>query len=159
MMDMGRIHSGYHEEKTCAICGKPFDAHAPNTKCCPACRAGQKKGTVAYLKTCKICGRHFVTGQRNRRYCDDCLAKGFHAPRKCKCCGQVFAPITHSRGGARELKYCPDCLAMMDAGERKEDIQRARVNLSLKAKEQAARAAGMSYGMYSAWVRLKGAAK
>ena len=42
MMDMGRIHSGYHEEKTCAICGKPFDAHAPNTKCCPACRAGQK---------------------------------------------------------------------------------------------------------------------
>ena len=100
-----------------------------------------------------------MTGQRNRRYCDDCLAKGFHAPRKCKCCGQVFAPITHSRGGARELKYCPDCLAMMDAGERKEDIQRARVNLSLKAKEQAARAAGMSYGMYSAWVRLKGAAK
>ena len=41
MMDMGRIHSD-HEEKTCAICGKPFDAHAPNAKYCPSCRAGQK---------------------------------------------------------------------------------------------------------------------
>ena len=149
---------GFHEERVCAICGRPFTAHAPNGRYCKDCRDGQRKGRVAYLKTCKICGKHFATGNRNRKYCDDCLAQGFHAPKKCKCCGQVFTPIGFG-GGERAMKYCPDCLAMMDAGERKEDIQRARVNLSLKAKEQAARAAGMSYGMYSAITRMKGAAK
>lgn len=40
MMDMGRIHSGYHEEKTCAKCGKPFVPHTPSAKYCDDCNTG-----------------------------------------------------------------------------------------------------------------------
>lgn len=109
-----------------------------------------------YKRICRICGKTFETENKGRGYCDECKRLGRHPPRKCKACGRMFEPHRSSKSGKGNLtQYCDECKARMKAGVKLSDIQRHYTNLRLDENERAARASGMTYGVWSALRRME----
>ena len=80
-------------------------------------------------RSCGVCGNEF-DGYRNEKYCPTCKAEG---KKLCSMCGEVIQV-------AKSRYYCPEC----------ERVLRKKQNA---AAAKAAKAAGMSYGKYTAMMR------
>jgi hypothetical protein len=101
-------------------------------------------------RSCGVCGKEFE-GYRNERYCPTCKAEG---KKLCSMCGQVIQ-------AAKNRYYCPECERVKRQKWNKVEAKKARgmaeatrtAPLTLDEKAKAAKAAGMSYGKYSALMR------
>ena len=98
-------------------------------------------------RSCGVCGKEFE-GYRNQKYCPTCKAEG---KKLCSMCGKVIQV-------AKNRYYCPECERVrwhqnheQAAKKAKEEARTAPPTIDEKAK--AAKAAGMSYGKYSALMR------
>ena len=98
-------------------------------------------------RTCNVCGKEYE-GYRNEKYCPICKAEG---KKLCSMCGQVIQV-------AKSRYYCPECERVR--GQKRHEVEakiRAEATwtapLTLDEKAKAAKAAGMSYGKYSALMR------
>lgn len=102
-------------------------------------------------RTCGVCGKEF-DGYRNQKYCPTCKAEG---KKLCSMCGQVVQL-------AKSRYYCPECERVKRQKWNKLAAKKAKVKakaevraapLTIDEKAKAAKAAGMSYGKYSAMMR------
>mgnify|MGYP000858648726 CR=1 FL=1 len=101
-------------------------------------------------RTCNVCGNAF-DGYRNEKYCQACKAEG---KKLCSMCGQVIQV-------AKSRYYCPECERVKGQKRHEVEAKKARgmaeatrtAPLTLDDKAKAAKAAGMSYGKYSALMR------
>lgn len=101
-------------------------------------------------RTCNVCGKEYE-GYRNEKYCPACKAEG---KKLCSMCGQVIQ-------AAKSRYYCPECERVKRQKENKLAAKKAKIKaeatrtapLTLDDKAKAAKAAGMSYGKYSALMR------
>lgn len=109
---------------------------------------------MAFEKTCKICGKPFTSERRGQLYCDECKRLGRHPPKKCRICGRPFIPVDKSKQHGAVTTCCDDCAARLAAGEKARDIRRDTVYRRIDTMQQAARAAGVSYGVWSAMCRM-----
>ena len=98
-------------------------------------------------RSCGVCGNEF-DGYRNEKYCPTCKAEG---KKLCAMCGKVIQT-------GEKRYYCPECERVQwhkkheqAAKKAKEEVRTAPLTIDEKAK--AAKAAGMSYGKYSAMMR------
>ena len=98
-------------------------------------------------RMCGVCGNEF-DGYRNQKYCPTCKAEG---KKLCSMCGKVIQ-------AAKNRYYCPECERVrwhqnheQTAKKAKAEARTARPTIDEKAK--AAKAAGMSYGKYTAMMR------
>lgn len=98
-------------------------------------------------RACGVCGNEF-DGYRNQKYCPTCKAEG---KKLCSMCGKVIQ-------AAKNRYYCPECESVrwhqnheQTAKKAKEEVRTAPLTIDEKAK--AAKAAGMSYGKYTAMMR------
>lgn len=102
-------------------------------------------------RSCGVCGKEF-DGYRNEKYCPTCKAEG---KKLCSMCGQVIQV-------AKSRYYCPECERVKRQKWNKAEAKKAKIKaeaetrtaqLTLDDKAKAAKAAGMSYGKYSALMR------
>ena len=98
-------------------------------------------------RTCNVCGKEFE-GYRNEKYCQACKAEG---KKLCSMCGQVIQV-------AKNRYYCPECERVKrqkwnEAEAKKAKAEARTAPLTIDEKAKAAKAAGMSYGKYSALMR------
>lgn len=98
-------------------------------------------------RSCGVCGKEF-DGYRNEKYCPTCKAEG---KKLCSMCGQVIQV-------AKNRYYCPECERVKrqkwnEAEAKKAKAEARTAPLTLDDKAKAAKAAGMSYGKYSALMR------
>ena len=101
-------------------------------------------------RSCCVCGNEF-DGYRNEKYCPTCKAEG---KKLCSMCGKVIQV-------AKSRYYCPECERVKRQKWNKVEAKKERVKaeatrtapLTLDDKAKAAKAAGMSYGKYSALMR------
>ena len=101
-------------------------------------------------RSCGVCGKEFE-GYRNEKYCQACKAEG---KKLCSMCGQVIQ-------AAKSRYYCPECERVKGQKRHEVEANKARIKaeatrtapLTLDDKVKAAKAAGMSYGKYSALMR------
>ena len=98
-------------------------------------------------RSCGVCGNEFE-GYRNEKYCPTCKAEG---KKLCAMCGKVIQT-------GEKRYYCPECERVQwhkkheqAAKKAKEEVWTAPLTIDEKVK--AAKAAGMSYGKYSAMMR------
>lgn len=98
-------------------------------------------------QVCGVCGKEF-DGHRNEKYCPTCKAEG---KKLCSMCGKVIQV-------AKSRYYCPECRRVR--GQKRHEVEakiRAEATrtapLTIDEKAKAAKAAGMSYGKYSALMR------
>ena len=98
-------------------------------------------------RSCGVCGKEFE-GYRNQKYCPTCKAEG---KKLCSMCGKVIQV-------AKNRYYCPECERVrwhqnheQTAKKAKAEVRTAPLTIDEKAK--AAKAAGMSYGKYTAMMR------
>ena len=98
-------------------------------------------------RSCGVCGKEF-DGYRNEKYCPTCKAEG---KKLCSMCGKVIQ-------AAKNRYYCPECERVrwhqnyeQTAKKAKAEVRTAPLTIDEKAK--AAKAAGMSYGKYTAMMR------
>ena len=98
-------------------------------------------------RSCGVCGKEFE-GYRNEKYCPTCKAEG---KKLCSMCGKVIQV-------AKNRYYCPECERVrwhqnheQTAKKAKAEVRTAPLTIDEKAK--AAKAAGMSYGKYTAMMR------
>ena len=88
-------------------------------------------------RSCGVCGKEF-DGYRNEKYCPTCKAEG---KKLCSMCGKVIQV-------AKSLCYCPECRRVRGQKRHEAEVRTAPPTIDEKAK--AAKAAGMSYGKYTA---------
>ena len=101
-------------------------------------------------RSCGVCGKEFE-GYRNEKYCQACKAEG---KKLCSMCGQVIQ-------AAKSRYYCPECERVKRQKRHEVEAKKARVKaeatrtapLTLDEKAREAKAAGMSYGKYTAMMR------
>lgn len=98
-------------------------------------------------RSCGVCGKEF-DGYRNEKYCPTCKAEG---KKLCSMCGKVIQV-------AKSRYYCPECERVKrqkwnEAEAKKAKAEARTAPLTLDDKAKAAKAAGMSYGKYSALMR------
>ena len=97
-------------------------------------------------KTCLICGKVFETA-KGAKFCPDCRTQG---KRICTQCGKVFVR-------AHTVSMCRACKNKRKktsyARKKEQEEKRMQNPQSLDEKVAAARAAGLSYGQYSAMRR------
>lgn len=101
-------------------------------------------------RTCNVCGKEFE-GYRNEKYCQACKAEG---KKLCSMCGQVIQV-------AKSRYYCPECERVKGQKRHEVEAKKAKIKaeairtapLTIDDKAKAAKAAGMSYGKYSALMR------
>ncbi|WP_302816183.1 hypothetical protein [Selenomonas flueggei] len=98
-------------------------------------------------RSCGVCGKEFE-GYRNEKYCPTCKAEG---KKLCSMCGKVIQV-------GKNRYYCPECERVrwhqnheQTAKKAKAEVRTAPLTIDEKAK--AAKAAGMSYGKYTAMMR------
>ena len=102
-------------------------------------------------RSCGVCGKEFE-GYRNEKYCPTCKAEG---KKLCSMCGQVIQV-------AKNRYYCPECERVK--GQKRHEVEAKKAKIKAEAetrtapftlddKAKAAKAAGMSYGKYSALMR------
>lgn len=106
-------------KRTCAVCGKSFDAKATVQKYCSSeCYLSTlRKEPVEREATCKNCGKTFTTTDHRVKHCSDACRRAYSRPEKvvrpkaepkprtkvCISCGNDFEP----NGGYQ--KKCNDC--------------------------------------------------
>lgn len=102
-------------------------------------------------RSCGVCGKEF-DGYRNEKYCPICKAEG---KKLCSMCGLVIQV-------AKSRYYCPECERVKRQKWNKVEAKKAKIKaeaetrtapLTLDDKAKTAKAAGMSYGKYSALMR------
>lgn len=101
-------------------------------------------------RSCGVCGKEFE-GYRNEKYCPTCKAEG---KKLCSMCGKVIQV-------AKNRYYCPECERIRWHQNHEQAAKKAKIKaeatrtapLTLDDKAKAAKAAGMSYGKYSAMMR------
>lgn len=101
-------------------------------------------------RSCNVCGNEFE-GYRNEKYCPTCKAEG---KKLCSMCGKVIQV-------AKNRYYCPECERVRWHKNHEQAAKKAKIKaeairtapLTLDDKAKAAKAAGMSYGKYSALMR------
>ena len=98
-------------------------------------------------RTCGVCGKEF-DGYRNQKYCPTCKAEG---KKLCSMCGKVIQV-------GKNRHYCPECERVRwhqnhEQAAKKEKAEARTAPLTLDDKAKAAKAAGMSYGKYTAMMR------
>lgn len=101
-------------------------------------------------RECNVCGKEFE-GYRNEKYCPTCKAEG---KKLCSMCGKVVRL-------AKNRYYCPECERVQWHKKHEAAAKKAKIKaeatrtapLTLDDKAKAAKAAGMSYGKYSAMMR------
>ena len=102
-------------------------------------------------RTCNVCGNEF-DGYRNEKYCPTCKAEG---KKLCSMCGKVIQV-------GKNRYYCPECERVKRQKQNKLAAKKAKVKaeaemrtapLTIDEKAKDAKAAGMSYGKYSALMR------
>jgi transposase-like protein len=98
-------------------------------------------------RSCGVCGNEF-DGYRNEKYCPTCKAEG---KKLCSMCGKVIQ-------AAKNRYYCPECERVLWQKQHKAAAKKAKSEartapLTIDEKAKAAKAAGMSYGKYTAMMR------
>lgn len=102
-------------------------------------------------RMCGVCGKEF-DGYRNQKYCPTCKAEG---KKLCSMCGKVIQV-------AKNRYYCHECERVQWQKQHKLAAKKAKVKaeaetraapLTIDEKAKAAKAAGMSYGKYTAMMR------
>ena len=98
-------------------------------------------------RMCGVCGKEFE-GYRNQKYCPTCKAEG---KKLCSMCGKVIQV-------AKNRYYCPECERVRWHQNHEQAAKKAKVEartapLTIDEKAKAAKAAGMSYGKYTAMMR------
>ena len=98
-------------------------------------------------RTSGVCGNEF-DGYRNQKYCPTCKAEG---KKLCSMCGKVIQV-------AKNRYYCPECERVRwhqnhDQAAKKAKAEVRTAPLTIDEKAKAAKAAGMSYGKYTAMMR------
>ena len=102
-------------------------------------------------RSCSVCGKVF-DAYRNEKYCPTCKAEG---KKLCSMCGQVIQV-------AKSRYYCPECERVKRHKWREMEAKEAKIKaeaemrtapLTLDEKAREAKAAGMSYGKYTAMMR------
>lgn len=72
----------------------------------------------------------------------------------CKACGNRY--YTHTEASADEMKFCPSCIEVKNcnAGDMiKLEKKKSKKMSKISSTNEAAKAAGMSYGQYIGWLR------
>lgn len=98
-------------------------------------------------RTCNVCGKEFE-GYRNEKYCPTCKAEG---KKLCSMCGKVIQV-------AKSRYYCPECERVKrqkwnEAEAKKAKAEARTATPTIDEKAKSAKAAGMSYGKYTAMMR------
>ena len=98
-------------------------------------------------RSCGVCGNEFE-GYRNEKYCQTCKAEG---KKLCSMCGKVIQV-------AKNRYYCPECERVRWHQNHEQATKKAKAEArtappTIDEKAKAAKAAGMSYGKYTAMMR------
>lgn len=98
-------------------------------------------------RTCGVCGKEFE-GYRNEKYCPTCKAEG---KKLCSMCGKVIQV-------GKNRYYCPECERVRWHQNHEQAAKKAKAEArtappTIDEKAKAAKAAGMSYGKYTAMMR------
>lgn len=167
--------------KTCPVCGETFEGKGSQIYCSYPCyKKAQKKRSrerteVRHMtaKICEICGKEFMQKSATQIYCcAECRKEAIRIqknkwsrdnlpPRHCKWCGTQFVPkektIHHFCSPRCEEEY-----KVMGAKPKKGkvDVDKATRDRKERAElEAVARAHGMHYGTYTAFLRMQEQAK
>lgn len=129
----------------CTICGKTTERKAARQKYCPECAAKEKarrqheramalkKPTPTRREACEMCGKIIEMTFPNQKYCPECAASITYTRRK------------KLNREERELE-----VMLQNRRKKQEESKRNMVHIV-----DAARAAGMTYGQYTAMMRMK----
>lgn len=129
----------------CEICGMTTERKAARQKYCPECAAKEKarrqheramalkKPTPTRREACEMCGKIIEMTFPNQKYCPECAASITYTRRK------------KLNREERELE-----VMLQNRRKKQEESKRNMVHIV-----DAARAAGMTYGQYTAMLRMK----
>lgn len=133
--------------KTCLFCGKKFEAKKRTQKFCSHfCfwhYTWQNKSVI--IKKCLVCGKEFETTTPHQKYCSpECRQKVQGYLKTCPVCGKQFKTNSKNR------IYCST--VCRNAKPETRCTKREPSPFDIRIKE--ADACGLSYGYYSAHLRL-----
>ena len=133
--------------KNCLFCGKEFEAKKRTQKLCSSSCVGlyNWQNMSPVIKTCLSCGKEFETKNPQKKYCSpECRTKAQGYYKICPVCGKQFKTNSKNR------IFCST--VCRDAKPETRCTKREPSPFDIRIKE--ADACGLSYGYYSAQLRL-----
>jgi len=133
--------------KTCLFCGKEFETKKRTQKfCSSSCVSLYNWQNISpIIKNCALCGKQFHTKVYHQKYCSsECRQKAQGYLKTCPVCGKQFKTT-----GKTKIYCSADC---RDSKPETVCIKREPSPFDIRIKE--ADACGLSYGYYSAQLRL-----